>query len=153
MRVRMMFCASAASIALAVSGCGGSSSNSTAQFKSSYNALRGPLNATGLQIEAELTRAPKQSNAQVQAAFQSLAQKFGSQVDQLGKLKPPSDLQADWNKVVQAGTRIEADLLAVAEAAKTSNPSLARQAGAAFTRNAAALQAAVAPIKAKLGLR
>jgi hypothetical protein len=74
-------------------------------------------------------------------------------VTQLGKLSPPSDLQSEWNKVVQAGTKVEADLLAVATAAKTHNTSLAQSAGKGLGRNAEALTAAVAPIKAKLGLK
>jgi hypothetical protein len=153
MKVRLIFGVFLASAAMAVAGCGSSSSDTTAKFKSGYDAVRGPLNQTGEQIAQELTKAPKQADSQVESAFQGLAQRWGSQVTQLGKLSPPSDLQSEWNKVVQAGTKVEADLLAVATAAKTHNTSLAQSAGKGLGRNAEALTAAVAPIKAKLGLK
>ncbi len=152
MRVRMMCGAFAASAALAVVGCG-SSSDTTAKFKSGYNAIRGPLDQTGQAIATELTQAPKQTDAQVETSFRSLSQRFGSEVAQAAKLKPPSNLAADWTKVIQAGTKIEADLLAVATAARQHSSSLAQSAGASLARNAQALTAAVAPIKSKLGLK
>lgn len=154
MRVRTTFGAFAACAAMAVAGCGGSSSSdTTAQFKSGYNAMRTPLNQTGQAIATELTKAPKQTDAQVQSSFQSLAQRFGSQVSQLGKLKPPANVQNQWNKVIHAASTIEADLVAVATAARTHNAKLAQSAGASLAKNAEALTAAVAPIKAKLGLK
>jgi hypothetical protein len=153
MRVRTIFSVGAVSAAVALAGCGGSSSDTAAKFKSGYNAVRVPLNQTGQQIAAELQKAPGQTDPQVATSFTSLAQTFGSQVTELGKLKPPSNLQAQWTKVIQAGTRIEADLLAIATAARQHNKSLATSAGASLGHNAAALSAAVAPIKAKLGLK
>jgi hypothetical protein len=152
MRVRMTIGACAAAAAMALAGCG-SSSNTTAQFKSGYNAIRGPLDQTGQAIALELTKASKQTDAQVESSFQSLAQRWGSQVTQAAKLTPPADLTADWNKVIRAATRMEADLLGVATAAKRHNTSLARTAGASLVRNAQALTTAVAPIKQKLGLK
>jgi hypothetical protein len=151
-RVATIVAATGASVALAVTGCG-SSSDQTAKFKSGYLAIRGPLDRTGQGIAVELTRAPKQTDVQVAAAFSGLARRFGAQVTQLAKLKPPSDLAADWIRVIRAATRIEADLLGVATAARQHSSSLARSAGASLTRNAQALSTAVAPVKSKLGLK
>jgi hypothetical protein len=151
-QVRMIFGALAASAAIALAGCGGSS-DTTAKFKSGYNAVRGPLDQTGQQIVGELKKASNETNSQVEAAFQSLAGRWGGEVTRLGKLTPPSDIQTDWNKVIQTATRIEADLLGVATAAKTNSTSLAQRSTTSLARNIYALQAAVAPIKTKLGLK
>jgi hypothetical protein len=152
MRVRMIFGVCATSAALALAGCGGSS-DTTAKFKSGYNGIRGQLDQTGQAIAAELTKAPKQTDAQVASNFQSLAHRFGSQVSQAAKLKPPASLTKDWTDVIRSATRIEADLLAVATAARSHNSSLAQSAGTSLARNAQALTTAVAPIKSKLGLK
>ena len=76
-----------------LSACGGS--DTTAQFKSGYNAVRAPLNQTGQQIAAEIQQAPKQTDAEVAAKFRGLATQFSSQLAKLKSLKPPSSVAAD----------------------------------------------------------
>ncbi len=151
MRVRMIFGVCATSAALALAGCGGSSD--TSKFKMGYNGIRAQLNQTGQAIAAELTKAPKQTDAQIASSFRSLAQRFGSQVSQAGKLKPPASLTKDWGNVIRSATRMEADLLAVATAARSHNTSLAQSARTSLVRNAQALATAAAPIRSKLGLK
>jgi hypothetical protein len=152
MRVRIIFSVCATSAALVLAGCG-SSSDTTAKFKAGYNAVRGPLQRTGQAINDELTKASKQTDAQVASSFQSLAQRFGSQVAQAAKLKPPSSLSKDWTSVIRAATRMEADLLALSTAGRSHNSALARSAVNSLAKNAQALSTAVAPIKSKLGLK
>ena len=132
-------------------GCG--SSDTTSQFKSGYNALRGPLNQTGQEIAAAINQAPKQTDAQVEQTFRSIAERFQSQVSKLQTLKPPSNVAADWNSVVSAATRMETDLNAIAAAAATHSASAAKQAGASLVQDAQSLTAAAAPVKSKLGLK
>lgn len=133
-------------------GCGGSS-DTTATFKSGYNSLRAPLNQTGDQIGAEINQASKQTDAQVEQAFRGLAQRFQTQVSGLQKLKPPASVAADWNKVLNAASRLEADLNAIASAAATHSATAAKQAGASLVQDTQALDSAVAPVKSKLGLK
>lgn len=138
--------------ALAVlSGCG--SSDATAKFKSGYNSLRGPLNQTGAQIAAEINQAPKQTDAQVEQAFRGLAQRFGSQVIELQKLKPPANVAADWENVLGAASRVETDLDAIASAAATHSASAAGRAANSLVKDAQVLSTAANPVKSKLGLK
>jgi hypothetical protein len=135
-----------------LAGCGGSS-DTTAQFKSGYNAVRGPLNQTGQAISKELQAAPKQSDAQVAANFRSLAAKFSEQVAKLKALKPPASVAADWTKVTDVLTKVDADLSAIAGAAASHSTTAAQQAGASLAADAQAEVQALAPVKQKLGLK
>ena len=139
-----------ATVAL-LSACG--SSDTTATFKSGYNSLRGPLNQTGQQIATEINQAPKQTDAQVEQAFRSIATRFQGQVSKLQTLKPPASVAADWNSVLSSASRMETDLNAIAAAAATHSASAAKQAGASLVQDAQSLTAAAAPVKSKLGLK
>jgi hypothetical protein len=122
-------------------------------FKSGYEQLRGPLNQTGAAIGVEVQHASGQTDAQLRAAFQQLASRFQSQLSQLETLKPPQNLAADWNSVLDSAHRIESDLIAVVAAAATHSRSAGEQAGASLAADAQALQSAAATIKAKLGIK
>jgi hypothetical protein len=135
-----------------LSACGGSS-DTTAQFKSGYNAVRTPLNQTGQAISKELQQAPKQTDAQVAANFRSLATRFDSQVGKLKALKPPASVASQWTNVTAAASRLDADLKAIASAAAAHSTAAAQQAGAALAADAQALSSALAPVKQKLGLK
>jgi hypothetical protein len=135
----------------ALSGCGGS--DTTATFKSGYNAVRGPLNQTGRDIAKEIQQAPKQTDAQVAAHFRALATRFGAQVAKLKALKPPASVAADWTKVTDVLTKVDADLSAIAAAATSHSTTAAQQAGASLAADAQAEVQALAPVKQKLGLK
>jgi hypothetical protein len=134
-----------------LAGCGGS--DTTDKFKSGYNAVRGPLNQTGQQIATELQQAPKQTDAQVASKFRGLASQFKTQVDQLKALKPPTNVAADWARVTNAATKLDADLSAIASAAASHSTAAAQQAGASLATDAQALTQALAPVKQTLGLK
>lgn len=151
MRARVVSGVSVLAMVAALAGCGGS--NTTAAFKSGYEALRGPLNDTGTAIGSEIDQAPKQTDAQVGAAFKQLAGRFQSQLAELDRLKPPADLRADFSTLTGAAARLEADLNDVVSAAATHNASAAEKAGGAIVEDAEALKTAAAPIKSKLGIK
>lgn len=134
-------------------GCGGSSNDVTAKFKAGYDQLRGPLNQTGAALGAEVQRAPKQTDAQVGAAFRGIASRFQGQLSRLETLKPPTSVQADWNSVIAAAQRLEGDLTDIVAAAATHSSSAAEQAGAKLATDSQALLAAIKPVKQKLGLK
>jgi hypothetical protein len=135
------------------SGCGASSNSVTAKFKADYNQLRGPMNQTGSELGAEVQKAPKQTDAQVGAAFRSIANRFQSELSQLQTLKPPASVQADWNSVIAAAQRLENDMGDIVAAAATHSASSAEQAGARLAVDAQALQSSLKPVKSKLGLK
>jgi hypothetical protein len=134
-----------------LAGCGGS--DTTTQFKSGYNAVRGQLNQTGQAIATEIQQAPKQTDAQVAANFHNLAGQFSSQLAKLKALKPPANVSSDWNNVTNAATKLAADLNAIASAATTHNTAAAQQAGASLAADAQALTQSLTPVKQKLGLK
>ena len=140
-----------------IAACGGSPSstqtNPVQAFKSGYEQLRAPLNQTGDAIGAELQHAAGQTDAQLETTFQQLASRFQSQVSQAETLKPPQNLAADWNSVLDAAKRIESDLTAVVAAAATHSRSAGEQAGASLVADALELRSAAATIKAKLGIK
>jgi hypothetical protein len=135
----------------ALSACGGS--DTTAKFKSGYNAVRAPLNQTGQAIAQEISKASSQTDAQVSANFRSLAARFHSQLNQLKALKPPSSVAAQWTKVTDAASKLDSDLNAIASAAGAHNSSATQQAATSLAANAQALQQAITPVKQKLGLK
>jgi hypothetical protein len=143
---------SVVAVVAVLAGCGGGS-DTTSQFKSGYNAVRGQLNQTGQAIATEIQQAPKQTDAQVAAQFHSLATQFSSQLGKLKALKPPASVSSDWNNVTNSATKLAADLNAIASAATTHNTAAAQQAGAALAADAQALTQALTPVKQKLGLK
>ncbi len=153
MRKRIKWGTTVLAIAVLVAACGSSSNDTLSKFKSDYEAQRGSLDKTGTAIGQEIQQASKQTDAQVGAAFHTLATRFQSQLSQLETLKPPANLAADWNTLTAAATRLEADLNAVVAAAATHSQTAAEQAGASLVTDAAALKAAAAPIKSKLGIK
>jgi hypothetical protein len=138
-------------VVTALSGCGGS--DTTAKFRSGYNAVRGPLNQTGQAIAQEISQASKQTDAQVSANFRTLAVRFQGQLTRLKALKPPSSVAAQWKNVTDAATKLDSDLNAIATAAAAHNGSATQQAAASLASNASALQQSITPIKQKLGLK
>jgi hypothetical protein len=134
-----------------LSSCGGSDTTTT--FKSGYNAVRGPLNETGQAIANEISQAPKQTDAQVSASFNSLAQRFSAQLAKLKALKPPSSVAAEWGNVTDAASKLDSDLSAIASGAAAHNSSATQKAAASLAANASALQQAITPVRQKLGLK
>lgn len=148
-------------VAVLLAACGSSSSTSSstssasalAQFRSEYETVRGPFNQTGQAIAQELQRATGQTDAQLAAAFRGLSTRFQSQVSELETFKPPQNLAADWNSVLDAAKRVESDLTSVVAAAVTHSQSAGEQAGASLVTDAGELKSAATTIKQKLGIQ
>ncbi len=140
-------------VAVVVLLCGCGSSDTTANFKSGYNALRGPLNQTAAQITAAFGAVGHETDSQVAATFQTIAQRWQGHVAQLRKLKPPSNVAADWNSVVAAASRLDADLNAFAAGAAAHNSSAVKRALTSLQADAQHMQTAAGPVRSKLGLK
>ena len=115
-----------------VAACGGSSNNQAAHFKSGYVSTANQLKQVSIDIGKEIQQAPKQTDAQVLAAFRGLATRWQNDLSQLQTLKPPSNLATDFNTVTGAASRVEADLNAIVSAAGTHSASAAEQAAASL---------------------
>ena len=140
-----------------LAGCGGSSSSSTsdqtANFKMSYESAANQLKQSSQAIGTAIQQAPKQTDAQIGAAFHNLASRWQNQLSQLQTLKPPSNLAATFNTVTGAASRVEADLNAIVAAAATHNGAAAQQASASLVTDILSAKAASTVITNKLGAK
>ena len=134
-----------------VSACGGSSSSQSDTFKTGYESAANQLKQVSIDIGKEIQQAPKQTDAQVVAAFRGLATRWQDHLSQLQTLKPPSNLAADFNTVTGAASRAEADLNGIVAAARTHSASAAQQAAASLVGDVAAAKAASTAITNELG--
>jgi hypothetical protein len=104
-------------------------------------------------IGTAIQQAPKQTDAQIGAAFHNLASRWQNQLSQLQTLKPPSNLAATFNTVTGAASRVEADLTAIVAAAATHSSSAAKQASASLVTDILSAKAASTTITNKLGAK
>ena len=136
-----------------VTGCGGSSNNQSSSFKRGYESTANQLKQVSHDIGVEIQQAPKQTDAQVLAAFRGLATRWQNHLSKLQTLKPPSNFAADFNTVTGAAGRVEADLNGIVSAAGTHSAAAARQAAASLVSDILTAKAASTKITGKLGSR
>ncbi|MFL5831123.1 MAG: hypothetical protein ACJ76X_14510 [Solirubrobacteraceae bacterium] len=140
--------------ALAIAGCGGSSSSSsTTSFKQDYQPVVNGFKQTSGGIGTAIQAAVHQSDAQVGTAFQSLAGQWQTQLAKLKTLKPPSSVSSTFATLSSAATRVEADLNAVVTSAQAHSKTAAEQAGSALVKDILAAKAAATTIDQKLGIK
>lgn len=135
----------------ALAACGGSSSNPSSSFKSGYESTANQLKQVSIDIGKEIQQAPKQTDAEVSDAFRGLATRWRNHLSQLQTLKPPSNLAAEFNTVIRAASRAEADLNGIVAAARTHSASAAEQAAATLVGDVAAAKSASIAITDRLG--
>jgi hypothetical protein len=134
-----------------VSACGGSSNSQSSAFKSGYESTANQLKQVSIDVGKEIQQAPKQTDAQVLAAFRTLASRWQNHLSQLQTLKPPSNLATDFNSVVGAASRAEADMNGIVSAAGTHSASAAEQAAASLVTDVASAKQASTKITDTLG--
>jgi hypothetical protein len=140
--------------ALAIAGCGGSSSSSsTASFKQDYQPVVNGFKQTSAGIGAAIQAAVHQTDAQVGTAFQSLAGQWQTQLSKLKTLKPPSEVSTPYATLSAAAARVEADLNAVVTSAQAHSKTAAEQAGASLVKDILAAKSAATTIDQKLGIK
>jgi hypothetical protein len=98
-----------------LAGCG--SSNPTAQFKAGYDAARGPLNATFIDVNNTLTSTRHKSTGEIAARVGVLAARFRNDLAPLDALKPPARLATAFTTLTSSLKRAESDLRAITVAA------------------------------------
>ena len=141
-------------VALALAGCGGSSSSSqTANFGTSFSSTANQLKATSHEIGVAIERAPSRTDAQLASTFSALAARWQNQVNRLKALQPPSSVSTAFNRLKSSATRVEADLNAIAAAAETHNASAAKQATASLVTDILSAKSASTTITNTVGAK
>ncbi len=135
------------------SSASSSSSDPTAQFKSSLSPVVGQLKQTSQAIGLAIEKAPSQTDAQIASAFHALAIQWQDQVSRLQTLKAPASLAVTFNTLIGAATRAEADLNAIVAAAQTHSAAAAKQASATLVSDILAAKTASTTITNRLGIQ
>ena len=139
---------------LVITACGGgSSSDPTAKFKTSFSSVVNQLKQTSQAIGVAIEKASSQTDAELASTFRTLAQRWQGQVSRLVTLKAPSGLSTSFNTLSAAAARTETDLTAIAAAAETHSASAAKQASATLVTDILSAKSASTTITSKLGIK
>jgi hypothetical protein len=119
------FAVLAAALSFGAVACGDDDADA---FKEDYNAAVKPLSEANSDVSGAIGGEADQSNAAIAKDFEGLAQKTRLTRDNLAGLDPPEDAKDAYDDLLSALKQGTADLRAVAEAAKDSDPVAARTA-------------------------
>ncbi|MGI8558545.1 MAG: hypothetical protein ACR2ND_09590 [Solirubrobacteraceae bacterium] len=135
-------------IALAAlgAGCGGSSNN----FKSDVQRQLTDLSRLEMDIGNVLQGASGKNNSQLEVAFSGLAQRAGSQVGQLAKLKPDPKSASSLAALQSDLAKVEQDLGGIAASARANSAAAAKSATETLIADATALKATSDTLKSNL---
>ncbi len=137
--------AAVAAIAVPVAGCGEDQS-----FIDDYNEATKPLQDLSKDIGTSLNSASSQSDEQVAAQFDKLANTSAEVNKNLAELDPPEDAKAGFDDLKAALTKGQKDLEAIAEAAKTGDVKAAQTAVAELGKDSKAISKAETEVKSKV---
>jgi hypothetical protein len=106
-------------IVIALAGCGGED-ESADEFREGYNRVIAPV----AEVSAELERsgAADQSNREIAADFERLADTWDMARTKLAALTPPEDARDEFDGLLSALEAGVEDLRSAARAAKAANP-------------------------------
>ena len=111
-------------------------------FKEDYNTAVKPLTELNSDIGESLGGAGEQSNETIAKEFDKLASKAQQTRDNLADLEPPEDAKDEFDSLVSALQDGTDDLKAVAEAAKSGNPTAAQRAAQDLVESGTEIQKA-----------
>ena len=121
-------------------------------FKKAYVALVPNLNSASAAIITAVRNAGKDTDAQVVTIFTRLARRWTTATRPLLALKAPAPDAGLFAAVTTRVPKVEADLLATAQAGRTHSVSAGRTAGEHLATDFNALGVAVKALKTRLGL-
>jgi hypothetical protein len=133
------FAALAGAVSFGAIACGEDDADA---FKEDYNAAVKPLSEANADVSGAISGEADQSNAAIAKDFEGLAQKTRQTRDNLAALDPPEDAKDAYDDLLSALEKGTADLRAVAEAAKDSDPVAARTARDSLESSAEDIQQA-----------
>ena len=121
-----------------VAACGGDDN----AFKQDYNEAVRPLSALGDDVGASLTRAAGESNEELAARYEGLADRLDQVRDNLAGLEPPDDVSPQFDELVAALEEGSKRLRALADAAEEGKPAEAQGAAGALVESGRRLREA-----------
>ena len=119
---RAALCALILAFAIPVAACGEDDAN---QFREDYNAAVDRLSKINNDIGAATGGASGQTNKEIAAEFEQIADTAEQTRTDLSELTPPEDAQDEFDRLLAALQDGVADLRAVAKAATSNDPEAA----------------------------
>ena len=101
-----------------------------------------PLSALGDDVGASLTRAAGESNEELAARYDKLAERLDQVSDNLAGLEPPDDVSPQFDELVAALAEGSKRLRALADAAEEGKPAEAQGAAGALVESGRRLREA-----------
>ncbi|MGH2870726.1 MAG: hypothetical protein ACRDNK_24550 [Solirubrobacteraceae bacterium] len=144
--------AATVTLALGLSGCGGSAEPSLSAFKSAFKSDKETFRQLGLDLQKAITGAQAKTDAQLAAEIGSLATRASGEASSISKLNPPDKYKADTQKLSAGFRAVAVDLHSIATAAVKHDAAKAKQATKALLGDAAQVKAADDTITKGLGL-
>ncbi len=139
-------------LALALSGCGGSSQPSLSKFKTDFKSDKASFRQLGLDLQRAITGAQAKTDAQLAIQISSLAARASAEASSIAKLNPPDKYKTETHKLSAGFNAVAADLRSISAAAVKHDATTAKQATTALLGDAAKVKAADDTITKGLGL-
>jgi hypothetical protein len=147
--------------ALALGGCGGSSSSgtsstsaepSTTAFTSAFKVQKAKLRALGEAVGADVTGAAHKTDAQLMSEFKSLASRATELSGALGQLEAPAKYKGGLATLQSSLTQVAGTLHAIEAAAAAHDAGAAKAGGEAIVAEAEQVKSADNALSSALGL-
>ncbi len=129
-------------LALVLSGCGGSNAPSLSTFKSDFKSEKATFRQLGLDLQKAITGAQAKTDAQLAAEIGSLAARASAEAASIAKLNPPDTYKADTQKLSAGFRSVAADLRSISTAAVKHDAVTAKQATKRLLADAAQVKSA-----------
>jgi hypothetical protein len=148
--------AGAIAAAVALAGCGSSSSNSSgpslSAFKTGFEAQKTSFNQLGADLQKAISTAPSSSNSQIASEFASLATRTTAQSAALRKLKPPAKYSAALSQLASGFDTVAGDMQAISLDSTNNDAIAVKPAAVKLITDSAAVKAADLSLTHRLGL-
>ncbi len=140
--------------AVALAGCGGSSSSgpSLSAFKSGFKAQRQSFTKLGTDLEKAISSAPSTSATTIATEFTSLATRTTAAAAALRTLKPPARFSAQVGALATGFDGVASDMNAISTAATKNDANGAKSAAAKLVTDSATVHTDDLTLTRALGL-
>jgi hypothetical protein len=145
---RLPVSVAAFAIVIALAGCGGEEEGAD-EFREGYNRVITPV----AEVSAELERSDggDQSNREIAADFERLADSWDGARAKLSELTPPEDARDEFDELLSALEQGVDDLRGAARAADAANPDRFAEARESLARSGRAINSAEEALKDAVG--
>ena len=151
-RMRYALPALAVAAALGVTGCGGSSGTSKADFKKQYGPVDSQLKALGTRLGTTITSASGKTDAQLASELDGESTQLGSLLTKMRGIKAPSKTKSDYQELQSQLGQVHTDLTQLTSAARTHNASSAKTSTVRLITDVQAIKPTANRVRASVGL-